>query len=60
MLWDNIMIQYTANIRAQKIMYVRNKEDITKNLRKERITDTSEEREWEFQYTWDKQANFSQ
>ncbi len=57
-LWENIQIQYAAIIRAQKIMYVRDKEDITKHLKKEKDGDIFTEKEWEFQYAWDKQANF--
>ncbi len=57
-LWENIQIQYAAIIRAQRIMYVKDKEDLTRNLKREKYTENTEEREWEFQYAWDKQANF--
>lgn len=59
-LWENITIQYAAIIRAQRIMYVKDQDDITKHLKKEKDGDTFTEREWEFQYAWDKQANFLQ
>lgn len=59
-LWENIVIQYTAIARAQKIMYVQDQQDLTKHLKRERLTENSEEREWEFQYAWDKHANFLQ
>lgn len=58
LLWDNIKIQYSAIIRAQRIMFVKDKYDITKNKRKEKISETYDETEWEFQYAWDKHANF--
>lgn len=59
-LWENINIQYAAIIRAQRIMFVKDKQDITKHLKKEKESDTLTEREWEFQYAWDKHANFLQ
>ncbi|NWL87565.1 hypothetical protein DMN77_08100 [Paenibacillus sp. 79R4] len=62
MLWDQITIQYTAIIRAQQIMYVRDKEDMTKEVKKTETVDTdgfsSEKEEWEIQFAWDKQATF--
>ncbi len=62
MLWENITIQYTAIIRAQRIMYVTEKEEMIKELKKEKEY-TSEsgggsETEWEFQFAWDRQATF--
>lgn len=44
-LWDQIMIQYTAIIRAQQIMYVRDRADMTKE--KTMVSDTSDA--WEVQ-----------
>lgn len=43
---------------AQIIMFVRNKEDMTKELRKKKLTESGFEEEWEIQFAWDKQANF--
>lgn len=60
MLWENIVIQYTAIARAQRLMFVEDVEDHTQVLRRRKDSDTSEEREWEFQFSWDKQANFLQ
>ncbi|NGP58162.1 hypothetical protein FLT15_07085 [Paenibacillus thiaminolyticus] len=61
-LWDQITIQYTAIIRAQQIMYVRDIEDMTKEVKKTETVDTdgfsSEKEEWEIQFAWDKQATF--
>lgn len=58
-LWENIVIQYTAIARAQKIMYVRDKEDLTEYLKRER-RGRNPEKEWELQFAWDKHANFLQ
>lgn len=64
LLWDNIQLQYAAIIRAQKIMHVKDQEDLTKVLKrqKESSGDTSEswEKEYELQFAWDKQATFLQ
>ncbi|MEV2911201.1 phage terminase small subunit, partial [Paenibacillus larvae] len=60
LLWDQITIQYTAIVRAQRIMYVRDREDQTKVLKREKHTDTSYENEYELQHAWDKQATFLQ
>ena len=56
-IWENIMIQYTAIVRAQKIMYVFSRDDVT--VTKVGYTDgnVSGER-WEVQQAWDKQSNF--
>ncbi|COF29366.1 phage terminase small subunit [Bacillus cereus] len=48
MLWENITIQYTAIIRAQRLMFVVDQEDMTKELKKEKVQydiDTSEDEE---------------
>lgn len=58
LIWDQIQIQYAAIIRAQKIMFVENKEEMIKELKKKKDADFSEEREWEFQFAWDRQATF--
>ncbi len=60
MLWDNIVIQYTAIIRAQQIMFVRDQQDETRVLKKQKEGETSFEQEWEYQHAWDKQATFLQ
>ena len=61
-LWENIMIQYVAIARGQKIMFVRDQADLTKHLKrqKENSGPNSEgwEKEWELQYAWDKHASF--
>lgn len=58
LIWDQIQIQYAAIIRAQRIMFVENKDDITKVLKKKKDSDSAEEREWEYQFAWDKHATF--
>ncbi|HBF9198490.1 phage terminase small subunit [Clostridioides difficile] len=57
-LWEQITIQYAAIIRAQKIMYVKDKEEMIKELKKHEITENSEKIEYEFQFAWDRQASF--
>ncbi|WP_217563056.1 phage terminase small subunit [Paenibacillus sp. GbtcB18] len=71
MLLDNIMIQYAAIIRAQRIMYVEGKDEMIKELKKQKfeVHSTGEgkntelhqiatEEEFEFQFAWDRQATF--
>lgn len=74
MLWDQIMIQFTAIIRAQQIMHVTDKGEMIKELKKEKFEivqvpgenegDPGEirpvpiEQEYEFQFAWDRQATF--
>lgn len=69
-LWENITIQYAAIIRAQRIMYVTEKEEMIKELKKSKVktkdretekttsNSTEEEYEYEFQFAWDRQATF--
>lgn len=57
-LWDQIIMQYAAIARAQKLMYVRDQKDIQKYLKREKEGDTFSEKEWEFQYPWDRHAAF--
>lgn len=64
MLWDNIKIQYAAIIRSQRIMYVKDKDEMIKELKKKKEYDSgsvsSDEVEYEFQFAWDRQATFLQ
>ncbi|WP_131009700.1 phage terminase small subunit [Clostridioides difficile] len=57
-LWEQITIQYAAIIRAQKIMYVKDKEEMVKELKKYESTENGEKIEYEFQFAWDRQASF--
>lgn len=58
-LWDQIQISYAAIIRAQQIMYVKDKNDITIEKVEEKDGNVIGEK-WEVQQAWDKQANFLQ
>ncbi|MCY8420117.1 phage terminase small subunit [Bacillus inaquosorum] len=62
MIWDQIQIQYAAIIRAQKIMFVSDKEEMIKELKKKKTvlseTNEVEEEEFEFQFSWDRHATF--
>ncbi|WP_160036984.1 phage terminase small subunit [Paenibacillus sp. An7] len=60
MIWDQITIQYAAILRAQQIMYVKDKDDITKVLTKSADNAFGAAEEWEYQMAWDKQATFLQ
>ncbi|MFR6601921.1 MAG: phage terminase small subunit [Enterococcus italicus] len=67
-IWNNIMIQYSAIVRAQKIMFVRDELDTTEWEKKRKgkwVPDENgnpifvpNEIEKEIQFAWDKQANF--
>lgn len=57
-LWDQIQIAYAAIIRAQQIMYVRDREDVTTSKIGHKDGDTVTEERWQVQQAWDKQANF--
>jgi uncharacterized protein YjcR len=71
-LWDQIVIQYTAIIRSQRIMYVTDKGEMIKELKKSKVkkkdkstektstNESEEEYEYEFQFAWDRQATFLQ
>ncbi|MHB0944589.1 phage terminase small subunit [Paenibacillus sp. ALE1] len=71
MIWDQITLQYAAILRAQQVMYVTDKDEMIKELKKEKfeVMDTSTdeessfqpvvtEQEFEFQFAWDRQATF--
>ncbi|UPA31890.1 phage terminase small subunit [Terrisporobacter glycolicus] len=57
-LWEQISIQYAAIIRAQRIMYVTDKKEMIKELKKHKTSEMGEEVEYEFQFAWDRQASF--
>ena len=59
-LWENIVIQYTAIARAQKIMFVRDQQDLTRVLKRQKPGMFGDEVEWELQHAWDKHATFLQ
>ncbi|WP_102335737.1 phage terminase small subunit [Salimicrobium jeotgali] len=58
MLWENIVIKYTAIARAQKLMYVTDQHDMTKEIKKVKEFADSDETEYEMQFAWDKHATF--
>ena len=58
-LWDQIQIAYAAIIRAQQIMYVRDRDDKTIEKIEEKDGNVIGER-WEVQHVWDKQGKFLQ
>lgn len=59
LLWDQIKLAYTAIIRAQQIMHVRDRKDKTIEKVEEKDGNVIGER-WEVQQAWDKQASFLQ
>jgi len=58
LIWDQIVIQYAAIIRAQEIMFVKSKDEMIKELKKERETLEGVEVEYEFQFAWDRYATY--
>ncbi|OYP04561.1 hypothetical protein CG709_10300, partial [Lachnotalea glycerini] len=57
-LWDNIQLQFTAIVRAQKLMFVKDQEDVTTTKIGEGYSDTGSSEKWEVQQAWDKHATF--
>lgn len=69
-LWAQIMTQWIAIIRAQKIMHVKSKKEMIKELKRSYEKNTNRttantstnsdecEYEYEFQFAWDRQATF--
>jgi len=57
-LWDQIQIAYTAIIRAQQIMYVRDRDDKSTTRIQHKKGETVKEERWEIQQAWDKHASF--
>ncbi|MFD2924181.1 phage terminase small subunit [Halobacillus naozhouensis] len=61
-LWMNIKMQFAQIMRSQQIMHVESKDDLTKEIKKEKESwgdaSSSSETEWEIEFAWDKQANF--
>lgn len=57
MLYEMILIKFTNIIRAQKIMFVRDIDDLTQTIKKQKDADDYSEIEYEIQQAWDKQAN---
>lgn len=59
-VYEEILIMFTNFIRAQKIMYVKDQDDTTQVVKKQKSysdnKSSSEEIEYEIQHAWDKQA----
>lgn len=71
LIWDQIQIQYAAIIRAQRIMFVTDKTEMLKELKKAKyeyyprdkedgggFEQAVTEEEYEFQFAWDRHATF--
>ncbi|MFS0655638.1 phage terminase small subunit [Bacillus sp. 179-C3.3 HS] len=73
LIWDQIQIQYAAIIRAQRIMFVADQDDMIKEVKKATYTPSSLEKEtvdgiqpeptieaeeFAFQFSWDRHATF--
>lgn len=56
-LWRSICLQEARIIHMQNIMHVEDKNDMTKELKKESSGDKMESQEYEIQFAWDKEAN---
>lgn len=57
-IWNNILIQYTAIIRAQQIMYVMDRDDLSNEESGYSSGEGGHSRTYAVQYAWDKHANF--
>lgn len=64
LLWHQIQIAYAAIVRAQRIAYVKDQKDLTKELKRQKESSgeksDSWEKEYELQFAWDKHDNFMQ
>ncbi|URJ50719.1 phage terminase small subunit [Paenibacillus polymyxa] len=58
MIWHNITKGFQKIIWAQRIFFIKDKEDMTKELKKEKPGEFGDELEWEIQFAWDKYASF--
>ncbi|WP_309087179.1 phage terminase small subunit [Domibacillus sp.] len=62
LIWQQIQIQFAAIIRSQQIMWVKDKAEMIKELKKIEThssdSSTGEKQEWDFQFAWDRQATF--
>ena len=58
-LLHNIKIQYAAIIRAQEIMFVKNKDELVKEVKSyKELPDGTILEEYEIQYAWDRHEKF--
>jgi len=56
MLWYKIRVAWTNFMRSQKIQYVKDKDDVTKVLKKHSPGEWGDGVEWEYQHAHDKQG----
>ncbi len=54
LLWDSILLKYSQILRSQKIMNVKDQDDIVKVKKSESDTSLT----YEFQFPWDRQASY--
>lgn len=63
-LWENIVIQYIAIARAQKIMYVKDSDDTTKELKRSRSNSKNfsndDNNEYEIKFAFEKYESYLQ
>lgn len=57
LLYDQIQIQYATIIRSQQIMFVRDKDDMAKEISQSGWGDSGADK-WDIQFAWDRQATF--
>lgn len=57
LIWDQIKIQYAAIIRAQKIMFVEDKDDMAKEKSQEGWGESGADK-YDIQFAWDRHATF--
>ncbi|HDX9631447.1 TPA: terminase [Bacillus cereus] len=57
MIWESILLHYSNIIYSQNIMFVQDKDDTTRELRKQKMNEHGLDEEWDIQFAWDKQAN---
>lgn len=63
LIWMQIQIQFAAVIRSQEIMFVESKDEMIKELKKQKMEQYENGQEvveetYEFQFAWDRQATF--
>lgn len=57
-LWGNILLQYAAILRAQRIMEVKNREDLVRLEKKKTEGELGDSVEFEYHTAWDRQEKF--
>lgn len=51
------MLQHAQIIHAQRIMFVKDNQGMTKELRKNKLSESGFEEEWEIQFAWETNPN---